>query len=66
MKYIVRPRNDTGFGSVSVVASEASEALNIARDIIERGVEAVEIFDTEGNPYDLAELEHLASESENA
>ena len=63
MKYIVRPRNENGFGSVSVVTSEAEEALNIARDMIERGVEAVEIFDTEDNPCDLAELERVTTES---
>ena len=65
MKYIVRPRNDGGFGSFSVAASEAREALNVAKEMTERGVEDVEILDSAGKPYDLGELERVASEGQN-
>jgi hypothetical protein len=66
VKYTVRPRNDDGFGSVSVSASEAREALNIMKGMIERGVENVEILDVDGKPYDPTELERITSEGENA
>lgn len=64
MKYTVRPKNNGGYGSFSVAASEAREALNAAKDMTERGVEDVEILDSAGSPYDLSELERVASESE--
>jgi hypothetical protein len=66
VKYIVRPRNDRGFGSFSVAASEAREALDVVRGMTERGLEDIEILDSDGTPYDLAELERITSESENA
>jgi hypothetical protein len=64
MKYTIRPRNDQGYGSFSVVAGDAREALDLAKGIIERGVPNVEILDENGVVLDLAELERVIRESE--
>jgi hypothetical protein len=55
--YTVRPKRSQGYGSFSVAALEAHEALAIANGLIERGVEVVEVLDDDGTPYDLAELQ---------
>ena len=48
---------------MAVLARDAREALNVARDMMAR-VEYVEVTDADGKPYDLGELERLAAESE--
>lgn len=57
MKYTVRPKNEQAFGSFSVMVADPREALDVARELIERGVKDVEILDEEGTPYDLNTLE---------
>jgi hypothetical protein len=64
--YTVRPRNNSGFGAFSVAASEAREALDVAKDMTERGVADVEILGFDGKPCELADLERIASECEKA
>ena len=58
--YTVGPRHDSGHGAFSVAASQPREALDAAKAMVERGVRDVEIFDEDGIPCDLTELEHTA------
>lgn len=64
--YIVRPKRTDGYGSFSVAALEAPEALEIAIGLIERGVESVEILDDDGTSCDLAELQRTIDASKAA
>jgi hypothetical protein len=64
VRYTVRPRHDRGNGSFSVAASSAREALTAAKGMVDRGLRDVEILDTNGVAYDLAELERLTSDDE--
>jgi hypothetical protein len=66
VKYTVRPRHDNGNGAFSIAASEAREALEAAKGLVERGVRDVEILSENGVPYDLTELEREAEEHERA
>jgi hypothetical protein len=64
--YTIRPKRTQGYGSFSVAALEAHEALEIANGLIERGIEVVEILDDDGTPYDLEELQRTVEESKAA
>jgi hypothetical protein len=55
--FIVRSRSDGGNGTLSVIASAPREALNLAADMTERGVQNVKILDENGATLDLLELE---------
>jgi hypothetical protein len=59
--FIVRSRADGSNGALSVVAPELSEALNLATDMVERGVQNVEILDENGAVLDLVELERTVT-----
>ena len=63
MPYTIKPETD-GFGSVSVLAGDAHEALDIVRGLVERGVKDIEILDDSGAQYDIPQLYHIASEGE--
>lgn len=64
MPYTIRPKTSSGFGSFSVHAGDAREALNAAKAMIERGVADVEILDNSGAACDPLEVERIATEGE--
>jgi hypothetical protein len=64
--FVVRSRADGSNGALSVVASELREALNLAADMVERGVQNVEILDENGVALDLVELERTVASPDEA
>jgi hypothetical protein len=64
MRYTVRPKIGSGYGQFSVMAGDAREALELAKGLLERGVESVEILGTDGALYDVADLERIVLEEE--
>jgi hypothetical protein len=66
MKFTIRPKGSSSSGGFAIAATDAREALEHARVLVEHGLTEVQIFDSLGNPYDLVELERVTSESEKA
>jgi len=66
MTFKIRPGGSSASadGGMVVFTPYASEALKVARDMLERGIEQVVITDADGQPCDLADLERLAAEAE--
>jgi hypothetical protein len=52
-------------GGFAIAAVDAREALDRAKELVERGLTEVQLFDSTGQPYDLADLEQQAAEAEN-
>jgi hypothetical protein len=63
VRFVIKSKG-TVFGSLSVVTTGAQQALNAAKRMLAGGSLEVEIIDTDGVVYDLAEIERKASESE--
>jgi hypothetical protein len=61
MKFTIRPGASTSSGGVAVVASEAREALDLVREMMDRGLTDIEVFDDEGRLVELAELERASA-----
>jgi hypothetical protein len=59
MKYTVRPRRK-GYGGMSIMVEDAGTALELTKELLERGAQAVEIADDGGQLYDVVELARLA------
>jgi hypothetical protein len=63
MPYTIKPKISEGFGSLTVLAGDAHEALSIVKDMAERGIEEVEIFDDTGAAYAPVQLVRIASQA---
>ena len=64
MPYTIKTKRIDGFGTFTVLVDDARETTKVVKDMAGRGVEAIEIFDEDGTPYDLVQLCHIASEGE--
>jgi hypothetical protein len=64
MPYTIKPKTSAGYGSFAVRAGHTREALNIARGMIDRGIDEVEILDDNGTACDPSDLERIASKAE--
>ena len=64
MKYTIRPKGSSSAGGFAVTAIAAREALERVKELVERGLSEVQIFDAAGKPYVLAALEQQATEAE--
>jgi hypothetical protein len=60
MNYMVRPKRKSSYGGVSMPAANARTALGLTKELLERGVEGVEVVDANGQLFCVVELEHLA------
>jgi succinyl-CoA synthetase alpha subunit len=60
MKYAVRAKRQGSYSSVSIIAENAGAALDLTKELLERGASAVEIIDDGGQLYDVVELARLA------
>jgi hypothetical protein len=61
MKYTIRPKGSSSAGGFAITAIDAREALERVKELVERGVSEVQIFDSAGRAYDLAALEQQAT-----
>ena len=64
MPYTIKPRTTEGYGSFGVLAGDAREALDIAKGMVERGIEEVEILNEDGAPCTPVELERIVGGTE--
>jgi hypothetical protein len=61
--YTVKQKSHSGFGTLSILAPDSREALEAAKEMIDRGIEGVEILDDEGQTCDLPELKQVATKT---
>jgi hypothetical protein len=66
VRYTVRSRHNQSHGAFSIITEDAREALQIAKDMVVRGVQEVEILDENGAAFDLAELQRLTNDETSA
>ena len=65
VKFTIRPKgSNLSAGGLAVSAEDAREALDVVKAMTDRGMTEVQIFDADGQPYDLIELERVTSEAE--
>jgi hypothetical protein len=64
LNFTIRPKGSSSSGGFAITAVDAREALERVRELVERGLTEVQIFDAAGKPYDLVELERVTSEAE--
>ena len=57
-------KSNDGFGTFTIIVDDARDAIKVAKDVAERGIDEIEICDEDGTPYDLAQLYHIVSEGE--
>ncbi len=65
MQFIVKQITDNSLsGDIRVIAGDAKEALEIIRDMTERGALGIQILDMQDNRYDISHLESLVGEDQ--
>jgi hypothetical protein len=64
MPYTIKPKTTEGFGSFGVLVGDANEALNIAKGMVESGIEEVKILNEDGAPCTPVELERVVRDAE--
>ncbi len=66
VRFTVIQTAPSGFGTVSIAATGAREALDVVASMVERGATAVDVVDFNGVRYDLIELERALDDESTA